>query len=144
MGRSLKKLYHRLDQYLRNCQKLSAKRCKLMRYKLTWLDVAIAQAERTALTSLTGDADFLDAIARLLAAIDTHQSVDMVEIPQRPRQKDLPESLKSQLTIQPTQLKWTGRLHSPEQLQALQTLTGNQPFTTAIQAVLADLNSKTN
>jgi hypothetical protein len=54
----------------------------------------------------------------------------------------LPESLKSQLTIQPTQLKWTGRLHSPEQLQALQTLTGNQPFTTAIQAVLADLNSK--
>jgi hypothetical protein len=50
--------------------------------------------------------------------------------------------LNSQLTIEPTRVEWRGRVHNTAQLQALQSLTGDEPFTTAIRALVGELNAK--
>ena len=110
--------------------------------QLTWIGPAPTDAQRSALNSLRGDEDFLMARGRLLGAIDTTKSVNLVPRPKRPRQNDLPELLNSQLSIEPTRVEWRGRVYNTAQWQALRSLTGDEPFTTAIQAIVGELNAK--
>lgn len=114
--------------------------------QLIWIGPAPTDTQRADLRALTADPAFVDARNRLLQAIDADQRVDLVPRPKRPRQADLPALLNSQLslqpTAQPTQVTWRGRLHTPEHLQALQSLTGDEPFNAAIQAIVTELQTQ--
>lgn len=88
------------------------------------------------------------ALNRLLTLIDTNYSIPMQPIVDRPRQRNLPELLRDQLTLQPDNqpnaVRWTGRLHTLTQLQALRTLQGDPPFIGAIREIITELTTQTD
>lgn len=110
---------------------------------LQWTSPAPGDAERAALAGLVADDALLDAAAALLAQLDADRSVPMEPVARRPRQQDLPGWLGGQLTLLPTEVRWTGRLHTPDWRVALQQLQGDPPFLAAIQQVLQQLDAQT-
>ncbi|MBD2074922.1 hypothetical protein H6F86_13655 [Phormidium sp. FACHB-592] len=116
--------------------------------QLRWLAPTPTDAQRPILTGLSGDPGFTDALQRLLNEIDAVQTVPMNPQLRRPRQKDLPDVLKAQLQLtpaaQPTQITWTGRVHTPAQWQLLKSLAtqGDPPFQTAMQEILDTLRTQ--
>jgi hypothetical protein len=120
---------------------------------LAWLGTVPNAEQRTALQSLSNDtrrqAELRDAVGRLLQAIDTDAgntpvvTVTASGIKLRPQQDDLPAILKPQLTLTPTQVTWTGRLHSNEQLKVLQDLMGDAPLKEAIASIITTLTAAT-
>jgi hypothetical protein len=110
---------------------------------LAWNPPAPSDAERAALRALTGDPAFETARDTLLAAIDADQAVTMAAVPRRPRPEDVPPELAGQLIIEPTRLRWTGKLPSQAQRQALVGLHGDPPFDAAIASLVAELDAPT-
>jgi hypothetical protein len=84
-----------------------------------------------------GDTEFGNALDNLLAAIDINRTVPLALLPQRPRQKDVPDVLKSQLVIEPTLIRWQGRIRNNVQEKAIKTLLeqGDQAFKDALNLV---------
>ena len=72
----------------------------------------------------------------------------MTPQPRRPRQKDIPATLQAQLRLtpdaQPTQITWTGRVHTLTDWKLLGFLAtqGDPPFQTAMQEILNTLRTQ--
>lgn len=105
--------------------------------QLTWQGPSPEDAQRSAIESLTGDSDFLDARQALLAAIDANQSVTLFK---HLRQDQLPDSLQNRLTIEPAQLRWRGPAPTDEQRTALESLPGSPEFQTAVANLLEQID----
>ncbi len=124
-------------------------RLQISTSELAWLGTVPTAEQRTALQSISNDTrrdlELRDAVGRLLTAIDAdagQSSVVKVSasgIKRRPQANDLPALLKSQLTIEATQLRWKGRLGSNQQLEALQNLMGDALFKDAIASIITQL-----
>ncbi|WNG48138.1 hypothetical protein F0U60_31355 [Archangium minus] len=117
-----------------------ADRLVLLDTALRWEGPAPTAAQRTALAALEGDAAFLDARARLLAAIDTDRSVPLAAPPpRRPTQDTLPASI-NQLILSPTRLEWRGALPTNEQKATCLALTGDPAFVAGVQRLMAQVS----
>jgi hypothetical protein len=109
---------------------------------LQWTSPAPTDAEREALDALSADDALLDGLALLRQAINGDHSVTMEPITRRPRASDLPEWLDGQLAIFPTEIRWTGRIRTPELRDFLEGLQGDAPFLAAIQALIAAVDAQ--
>ncbi|HEY9660886.1 MAG TPA: hypothetical protein V6C65_20725, partial [Allocoleopsis sp.] len=107
--------------------------------QLRWLSPAPTDAQKAALAQLTGDTDFLNARNDLVNAINRDRSVGMAPERKRPRQSDLPDSIRNQLQIQSSSLIWNTPLPTSEQRQAMQQLQGDSAFEQAIDQLLAKI-----
>jgi hypothetical protein len=108
--------------------------------QLTWIGPTPTDHQRSDLTALSGDENFGIALNQLIQSIDADQGVDLVPQAKRPRQ--LPEILQNQLSLQPTQIIWQGRLHSKDQLDALNSLQGDDSFNRAIRAMVQEVQTQ--
>lgn len=109
---------------------------------LRWASPAPNDAERAALRDLAADEALLAALEELLEQLDADHQVAMLSQPARPRQAELPTSLTTQLTLTPTGLTWTGRVHDASSRDALLALPGDAPLVEAIQQLLAQLDAQ--
>jgi hypothetical protein len=107
-----------------------------------WTAPAPSDAERAALGTLVGDDAFMDALTVLGTRLDADQSVPLAPLARRPRQQELPAWLGGQLEIATTEIRWTGRLHTPDWRTHLQQLQGDAPFLAAIQQILQQLETQ--
>jgi hypothetical protein len=117
---------------------------------IAWLGEAPNTQQREALQSLGNDASrdqgLRDAVNQLLTIIDAEAApksvveVSASGIKRRSQLNDLPKLLQSQLTIEPTKVRWKGRLRSDEQSKALESLTGDAPLRNAIASIRATLS----
>jgi hypothetical protein len=109
---------------------------------LRWASPAPNDAERAALRDLAADEVLLMAVGALRDLFDAAHQVAMTAQPARPRQTELPTSLTTQLTLTPTGLTWTGRVHDASSRDALLALLGDAPLIEAIQQLLAQLDAQ--
>jgi hypothetical protein len=85
---------------------------------------------------------FVGTIGRLIAQLDALNIVQPLTPFPRPKQDQLDDSIKGQLTIEPEKLSWTGRVHT-DQLHELRALTavGDASFKAAIAAIIEHLEN---
>jgi hypothetical protein len=118
-----------------------AGRLELLDAELRWKGPAPTGPQRAALAALEGDPAFLDARARLLAAIDTDRSVPLAPPPpRRPTQDALPAAIKDQLLLSPSRLEWRGALPTDAQKAACLALAGDPPFVAGLQQLMAQVS----
>ncbi|HEU4727344.1 MAG TPA: hypothetical protein VFT22_05635 [Kofleriaceae bacterium] len=117
-----------------------ALRLEISNTQLGWRGPAPSDAERAALLALVGDAGFLDARTRLVAAIDAEQTVPLGPVVTRPAPADLPAEL-AQLQIGTDRLTWIAPVPTATQRTALLALPGDRLFRGAVQALLAALDA---
>jgi hypothetical protein len=81
------------------------------------------------------------AIAHLIALLDSAIAVQpLPDDASLPSLNSIPESLRTQLTISPGQVKWSGRLQSEAQRSALEAL-GSGTFNAAVRAIVTQLTT---
>lgn len=113
--------------------------------EVAWIGAAPNADELAALQEIVGDVArdvaFRNAVAQLItnAGEDCAATVAVPGLIDRPKQADLPEILREQLTIADTSIQWHGRIANVEQLAALQSLTGDTPFNSVIAEILSEI-----
>jgi hypothetical protein len=110
--------------------------------QLSWIAPKPTNSQLNLLSALQADTEFSEALTQLLADVTT--PVSLSPLPQRPRQKDLPNTLRSQLVIEPTTIRWRERIRNNVQLEALKNLAplGDAPFNTTLVKIITNLESK--
>jgi hypothetical protein len=111
--------------------------------RLSWRGPKPTDAQWPALRDQAiGDGLLPNAFRQVIAALEQPRAVDLPDAPPRPRQDELEEPIHEQLVIEPTQLTWTGRLHSQAALDALIRLRDGDfdpPFRAAIREFIDEL-----
>ncbi|WP_164000171.1 hypothetical protein [Pyxidicoccus caerfyrddinensis] len=102
--------------------------------KLRWKGPAPTDAEREALAALAGDAAFLGARTRLLAAIDTDRTVP--HLGERPAEDTLPEFVRAQLRFATGTVTWTAPAPTDAQRAALLAMPGDAQWQGTVRLLL--------
>jgi hypothetical protein len=115
--------------------------------RLTWRGQKPTDAQWAALhDQAAGDGLLPNAFRQVIAALEQPRQVQLPDAPPRPRQGELDELIREQLVIEPTQVTWTGRLHSTHALGALVELRDGDidpPFRAAIGEFIEELTRLT-
>ena len=90
---------------------------------LRWNSTLPTPEQQAALTSLSGDAAFNEALARLITQLASTVSVHLAPAAEPPLLEDLPEALQNRLVVEqangPSQLTWVGPIPTSEQTELL-------------------------
>ncbi|MCB8975833.1 MAG: hypothetical protein H6657_00195, partial [Ardenticatenaceae bacterium] len=110
---------------------------------LRWSGTLPTPGQQAALTTLSGDAAFNEALARLITQLAADVSVHLVPAVELPPLEDLPHALQNRLVIKqangPSQLAWIGPTPNAEQAELLtnaDTFSQDNRFLLAVDSLL--------